>query len=231
MTWFAQSDAKSRIKEAVFGTFAFDKLIPQFSERKLVMVGVKVDLAAFLAACSTLLTGVVVSLVYASTPFNIEFGATQKLLLWGSTMFIVGSFFAYSAFGSFHIGYQPFTGLCVMKRQVFGDAVGRAVHPWADKNYTAATTLTFVLTLVFCYPLVNALVIGFAVIAGIGAVTNVPSHIVRLLYQIQRSFASKQGELLETPPSYVEGNQQPSYRYTCGRFRDYRSSEVCLITG
>lgn len=39
------------------------------------------------------------------------------------------------------------------------------------------------------------------------------------------------GELLEPLPGNAEGNQQPSQKYTSGRFRDYLSRIVGLITG
>lgn len=39
------------------------------------------------------------------------------------------------------------------------------------------------------------------------------------------------GELLEALPGHAEGNQQPSHQYTDGRFRDYLSRTVGLITG
>ena len=231
MTRFAQSDTKLRIKEAVLGAFAFNKLIPQFSEWKLVMMGVKVNLPAFLAVCSTMLAGVVISFVYASTPFDVKFGVAQESLLLGLTALVVGSLCASACLGPLNVGNQVLSRSHIMEWQVFGNAERATVHVGFNDDVLPAAALTFVLALISLHPFVNALVVGFAVVTGVRPVLNVPSHIVQSLYQIQRSAASKQGELLETPPSHVEGNQQPSYRYTCGRFRDYRSSEVCLITG
>ena len=92
------------------------------------------------------------------------------------------------------------------------DAYGLAVFPATHGNRITASAGAQT-GIVIVQPSINNAFVGVLV-------TNFVSH---------RSLAS--GELLEPLTGHAEGNQQPSREYTLGRFRDYRSSLVCLITG
>lgn len=56
-----------------------------------------------------------------------------------------------------------------------------------------------------------------------------PAHLPSGI-RFNRGQQCKWGELLETRLAQAKGNQQPSQKYTSGRFRDYWSGEVRLIT-
>lgn len=194
-----------------------------------MMVCVQVGGLAFSAMCAAVLAGVTIALEYGVSPSYVWLGLTQYLLLLGYASSPTGGFIACTLPSTLNCCDQKLLGLSIVPRDEAWDAKALAVHMRLDNDWASTSALAKMLTLVFSNPTIYAAIVCAAMITGVGF-ANRPTHSPYGI-RFNRGLQSKWGELLETRPTRVEGNQQPSQKYTSGRFRDYRSGSVRLITG
>ena len=204
-----QGNTEIKVEETGFVSGTSNEFLPELHELDSVMVGMKVYLLALTAACLTVLTGVLVSFKHSTSPLDVQFGLPEYLLLLGLASLPVVGFFATSFLCSPSLRDDEFATSEVVVGKELGDSITRGVHVRTDLNNTTASTVTEVTSLLAHNPLVHALVVGAAVIAGV-VLSGWPTHNQISVDQIQQSQYSKLGELLETRPVETEGNQQPS---------------------
>lgn len=191
-----------------------------------------------IVAASAVLAFKIVSFQYCLAPLGILFRFTKRISEWSDSTFPVPVCFtsrrAFSRNGS-AMGLR-----FVFVRhaeELRNSAVKMTVcYP----NRYSASTLTKVFSFMFGNKCLFAILLRM--IARIFPDQNVASRessVVAPLAWVKHACQywyfngdgqEKSGELLETLSVCAEGNQQPSRQYTAGRFRDYWSGKVRLIT-
>lgn len=209
MALFTKSNSQFKLEQIRASQNAGFVCRPKFAKGNYMM-GVKIAMLCTLLACP------LISHKYSAPPINVRLGLAENFLSFGSAMSPVGCVLSSSFMCHDGITLAKLQGFAVMPRDEFGNAKTDTVHIGFDFNNPTTSTTTVVFPLVFFNPQVNTFVV-------------VPRHVLESSI-IVGVLQVKEDELLETLPQ-SGGNQQPSLQYTEGRFRDYRSGSVCLITG
>lgn len=178
MTWNAQRDTESRVEQTLLGSQSSNEFLPKLFKGLRSMVSVKVNglSVAFLASCVAFLAGVIITSEYSFAPSDVWLGLSQYLVLFGHPSSPVGSIFACALLGASGLLLSKLLHPGVMARQEFRDTC-LGVHCDGNGDNATTSTLAKVLSLILRNPLVNAFVVGSAMVAVIGKIFNVPCHI------------------------------------------------------